>query len=95
MKAFKPNADDVLRQVLEIVDMFDEENRRMALDILYCNPNARRFTVSPPDANPNDTELDELDGQAANIHAATSRAAKMIGDAIRKRFGLPAKADQD
>ena len=48
MKAFKPNADDVLRQVLEIVDMFGEENRRMALDILDCNPNARRFTVSPP-----------------------------------------------
>jgi len=80
---------DVLRQVLEIVDMFEDENRLMVTDILYRNPAARRLVLSG--VTPEDAEIAELCGEVGNMHIAITLGARMIGAAIRDRFGLPPK----
>ena len=84
---------DVLNQVLEIVDMFEDENLRMAADIVQSNPVARRLALSG--VTPDDDELAKLHGEVGNMHVAIVHGARMIGDAIREKFGLPPKKDED
>jgi hypothetical protein len=79
-----PDRDEVLRQVLEIVDMFENENMRMAADTILCNPALDSRRMGPADL----AEHLTTDG---HIHTAMHAAAHLIGDAIRERFGLPPK----
>ena len=81
-----PEPPDVLRQVLEIVDMFEDENMLMAVDTIHCNPrlDKRRHTLD---------DLDELMTASTRAYIWQREAARKIGDAIRERFGLPPKQD--
>jgi hypothetical protein len=85
MKELEPH--DVLSQVLEIVDMFEDENMRMAADTLLVNPALAWRRVSGP------ADLTEHFTAETHMHTAMFHAARLIGDAIRERFGLPAKED--
>ena len=78
---------DILKQVLEIVDLFEDENKLMTVDTILCNPrlDKRRHTLD---------DLDELMTADTRAHVAMCEAARMIGDAIRAKFGLPAKEDE-
>jgi hypothetical protein len=80
------SAADALRQVLEIVDMFEEEDRRMAADTVLLNPALDRSRLSGPVDLAYFTE-------ETHTHTAICLAAGLIGDAIREKFGLPKKED--
>ena len=75
--------NDVLRQVLEIVDMFEDENMRMAADAVILNLNQRR--ASGP------ADLIEHFAVETDTHAAMMHCARLIGDTIRQKFGIPTK----
>jgi len=77
---------DVLKQVLEIVDMFADENMRMAYDTILKNSALR--------VRGDEVTIDRMSGEGI-AHTAMFRAAQLIGDAIRERFGLPPKQDED
>jgi hypothetical protein len=81
---------DVLRQVLEIVDLFEDENSEICTDILLHD----RRTSSARDW-PDNAELAVMLGEVGLVHVAIVHAAQMIGDAIRAKFGLPAKDGAD
>jgi hypothetical protein len=71
--------DEVLKQVLAIVDMFEDENRLMSIDIAVKEIEEGGGIV------PNEPGIDRL------MQTAMEYAARQIGDAIRARFNLPAK----
>ena len=83
MTALEPH--EILRQVLEIIDLFEDENMRMAGDTVLINPKAR--CVSKP------ADLEKHYTAETHMHVAMNHAARMIGDAIRAKFDLPAKED--
>jgi hypothetical protein len=79
---------DVLKEVLEIVDMFEDENMRMAADTILINPALDRRRVSGPE------DLLAKITAEGHIYTVQMMAARTIGDAIRERFGLPAKGTE-
>jgi hypothetical protein len=78
--------DEVLRQVLEVVDMIEDEKTKMLVD-----------AMTPAGSAGVDLLMagchEELDTLCRNWRpcAAQVQVAVLIGDAIRERFGLPAK----
>ena len=78
--------DEVLRQVLEIVDMFEDENLEISSDIVTTHPTLRREIVMY-----GKLRHDCVERRWAEDHAETAMAARMIGAAIREKFGLPPK----
>jgi len=86
---------DVLQQVLEIVDLFEDENMRMAADILDRLSQEDRHSVMKgkiPESGLSGELLVVV--SSVDIHAARTRTARNIGDAIRAKFGLPAKEEK-
>ena len=78
---------EVLRQVIEIVDMFEDENMRMASDTIFLNTALKLRRITEAD------DLTELTTADGHQHVVINMTARMIGDAIRERFGLPPKED--
>jgi hypothetical protein len=78
---------DLLRQVLELIDMFEDENMRMAADTIHINPALDMRRVSGP------ADLVDKITAEGHMHVAMMHAARTIGEAIRERFGLPPKKD--
>jgi hypothetical protein len=80
-------APDVLEQVLEIIDSFEDESRRMAAE-----------TVTPWSLDSRQEQtmrevIKRLNNETCH-HLATADIARQIGDLIRRHFvhfGLPAK----
>jgi hypothetical protein len=75
-------ATEAIEEVLRIVDMFADENREMGTDTVLS-----RATGALTDVRAEEQELLGL------THCGAYHGAKNIGNAIRERFGLPARED--
>jgi hypothetical protein len=94
--------DDILRQVLEIVDEFEDETMRMGGDILERTPANRRRLVLDGVTLDGAEKLDAEEfakifgaSVSLNVHMIQAQTAMNIGNAIRKKFGLPPRQDED
>ena len=87
MKTQDPS--DVLKEILEIVDMFEDENNSIAGDTILLNP-ALNPCRTTGDARLDAERAEKLTAEMF-IHTGMLHAARQIGVAIRERFGLPVK----